>query len=128
MEVRIGEYLTKFCNDVFRKLNGIGISHVQHIGTDTACGPHFGGIAGVATEFWVCGKGCHEVTWHIHFRQDIDMAFCSIAHHVLHFLLCVVEWAVWAIGLSAFASPIHLSIFFNFGNGRVVAALALCSC
>ena len=69
-----------------------------------------------------CGN---EVSGHIHLGQNIDMAFGSITHHVLHLFLGVVERTVWTVCLCTFACPVHLSVLLNLGDRSVITATAL---
>ena len=99
VEVWVREDGAQLGDDVLGELHGSRISHVEHILADTTGYPNFRRTFGMTAEFRIGMQSGNEMTRHVNLGQDVNVALSSIANNVLHLLLSVVEWTVFAVGL-----------------------------
>ena len=97
------EHLTreKLCNfgqNVFGKLDGTVVGHVEHVGRDAARHPHAVRSVRRAAELGIGRHGGGEVARHLDFRNDGDVELRGVVHHVADFLLRVVVGAILVVG------------------------------
>ena len=87
MDLGVGEEFAEFLQDVFSKLNRLGICHIEHVGRDTARHPKRMRTLRPTTELRVCCHSRNEVPRHVDFRDDFDVALLSVGHDILNFFL-----------------------------------------
>ena len=93
-----GEQRCDFRKDVLGELNGALVGHVEHVGADTAGGPHAVRAAGVTAELGIGSHGGSQVAGHLDLGHNGDVERLGVGHHVLDFLLRVEVGSVLLVG------------------------------
>ena len=127
VNVTAGEH---FCHIVEHRLEEVDdfiVTDVQHVFGNTSGHTNLVGAIGVAAQLWIGSKGSHHVSWHVDFRDDLDVSLSSISHNlaqivegVVHAatIFCVVK-EVWICTIThkrTFTTATHLGQLGIFGN------------
>ena len=101
-----------FCKHIAGKLYSLRVTNIQHIGPYAALiGLYFMLAFWCATEFRVCGKCGHDVSWHIDFRNDLNMQIACVFNNFTAIFLCVEKGTIrFAQPIISFFHVIHSAI------------------
>ncbi|CDF22049.1 uncharacterized protein BN736_01776 [Prevotella sp. CAG:617] len=108
VNVGIGEDVHQFADDVLGKLYGLRVGHVEYVGRNAPGHPVLVQSVGGAAEFGIGCHGGHEVSGHVNFGQNLDVAFAGIGHYVTHLFLRIIIRSVGTVGIVAALRPVPL--------------------
>ena len=110
VDVAEGENVGELVNDIFRKLYGFGICHIDDVGRNALREPHFVGAVGVATEKFGIGSHCGlGVAGDVHFGHNLHEAVAGVGHNFACIVLRVVAAVAQSVGLDVAPSE-HLAL------------------